>query len=907
MVRRPGCPMAETPLPPRMARWWLARLIPRRDRVVALAELDDLYALKAARGGYPAAGRWYRRQLLKFPARLWADRLVRGARAVSHPDIWRSTMSPESVLRDLKYALRRLGRAPGFSIVAVISLALGIGANTAMFSIVNAVIFADPPFADTETLVEVYTSDSNGTLYATWSHPDYEDLVERSAGIFTEVSTARTFISSAGDPSDPRVVIGEAVSPNLFTMHGVPMALGRSFGPEDEGPSGTSPVVILNHSTWVREFGSDPGIIGASYRVNQLDYTIIGVAAPWYTGTFPAFKSGIFVPINMIQQAMGQLNGSDPMTARGSRGSFVRARLAEGISAEQANAWMVGFAAGLEELYPNTNTDRIYTALPLDDILIHPIIDKAMLPVAGFLMGMVGIVLLIACMNLASFLMARAEQRKREIAVRLSLGAGRMTMVRQLLVETMLLGALGGLGGVLIARWAVDALVSVRPPIPIPINLDFPLDGDVLLYTLAISLAAGVFFGLLPALASTRPDLAQTLREEGGGVTGGGRARNILVVAQMSLSVVLLVGSGLFLRSLQNAESADPGFYTGPAALLWPQLSLTGMGEEEGKAFWTNYEERLLATPGVSHVAFTDLIPLGFGVQTREVDVPGIEGPIPGRGHDVDYSTVSPSFFETMEIEIIAGRSFDESQVEGGEPVMVVSRAFQERFFPEGAVGRTVAMGSETPTIIAVAEDTKVRTIGEDPRPRLYTSSRQDYRDGLQVIVRGTGTSGEILQRAEAVALDIHPRLVFFDKRTMDEHLAVHLFPPRMAALLLSVFGGLALLLAAIGIWGIVSHAVARRTREVGIRVSMGATGRDVVGMLVGGGMKIVGIGIVVGLALSAGAGVLVGRFLYGVGSFDPVAFIGIPLVLASVALVASWVPARRAAGVDPVRALRSE
>ncbi len=816
-------------------------------------------------------------------------------------------MSLDSIIRDLKYAMRRLGRAPGFSIVAVVSLALGIGANTAMFSIVNAVVFADPPFTDSETLVELYTSDSGGTLYGTWSQPDYDDLIELSDGVFADVSASRTLIASAGDPSDPRVVVGEAVTPNHFTLHGIPMALGRPFGPDDGGPSGTSPVVILNHSTWAREFGSDPDIIGASYRVNQLDYTIVGVAASWYTGTFPAFKSGIFVPMNMIQQAMGQLNGNDPLTARGSRGSFVRARLADGMTVEQANAWMVGFSDGLEELYPTSNTDRVYTAMSVDDILIHPIIDKAMLPVAGFLMGIVAIVLLIACMNLASFLMARAEQRKREIAVRLSLGAGRITLIRQLLVETMLLGVMGGLGGILIARWTVDALVSVRPPIPIPINLDFPLDGDVLLYTLFISLTAGVIFGLLPALGSTRPDLSQTLREEGGGVTGGGRARNLLVVAQMSLSVVLLVGSGLFLRSLQNAESADPGFYTGEAALLWPQLSLTGMAEEEGAEFWRTYQERLEATPGISHVAYTDMLPLGFGLQSTAVTIPGIEGPMQDGGHEIDFATVSPSFFETMDIEIVAGRTFDDTHVEGGEIVMVVSRAFQDRFFPEGAVGRTVSVGSESRTIIGVAENTKVRTIGEDPRPRLYTSILQDYRDGLQVVVRGTGTGGELLQRAKTVALELHPRLVFFDQRTMEEHLAVHLFPPRMAAFLLSIFGGLALLLAAIGIWGIVSHAVARRTREVGIRVSMGATGRDVVTMLVGGGMKVVGVGIIVGLALSAGAGILVAGFLYGVGSFDPVSFIGIPLLLASVALVASWVPARRAAAVDPVTALRSE
>ncbi len=811
----------------------------------------------------------------------------------------------DALLRDCRYAVRRLGMAPLFSAVAVLSLALGIGANTAMFSIVNAVLLSDPPFHDPESLVELYTSDSNGSLYGVWSYPDYLDVAAQSEEIFEGVSVARTFIAASGDVDQPGVLMGEAVSSNAFSLQGITPVMGRGFDAQDDGGPGASPVVILNHRTWSQRFGQDPQVIGKRLRINQLSYEIVGVMPEWFTGSFPAFHSEVWVPANMIQSIMA--SDTDPNGRRGTRSAFARARLRPDVSVEQANAWLASFAIGMEEAHPETNADRSYTALPISDVMIHPAVDRALVPVAGLLMAMVGLVLLIACANLASFLLARAEQRRREIAVRLSLGATRTNLVRQLLVETMLLALLGGAAGILVARTAVAALVSIRPPIPIPLNLDFPLDTTVLLFTLGATAVAGMLFGLVPALQSTRPDVATTLREEGGSVTGKGRLRNVLVVAQVSLSLVMLVTGGLFLRSLISTQDADPGFYTGSGAIIWPQLNLTGLSDEEARVFWRTLETRLAETPGITGVAATDNFPLGITVQSRSLEIPGLTGPRSDGLFDVDVAHVSPSYWEVMETPLLRGRGFGATDAEGGETVAVVSEAFERAYFSQGAVGRTVRNGAESIRIVGVAADSKVRTIGEDPRPKLFLSTTQQHLDALQWIVRGTGTSAEVLRLTVDTALELEPNLVLFDQRTMEQQLAVHLFPPRMAVLLLSVFGALALVLAVVGIFGVVSHAVARRRREVGIRLSLGATGVDVVRLLVRGGMAVVGVGLVAGLLMAAGVGQLVGRFLYGIHALDPVTFLGVPAILVLVAWVAALIPASKAARVNPMEALHSE
>ena len=560
---------------PNGARRLLGILLPRTDRAVVLDELDDLFELRAERDGLNTALRWYRGQVWRFPLRLWANRFAGASRTLLDPMFWRHAMSFDAFARDLRYAFRRLAMAPGFSMIAVLSLAIGIEANTAMFSIVNAVLLADPPFVDSDELVELYASGSDGMVYGPWSVPDYRDLVDESAGVFDEASITRTFIASSGGRERPEVIMGEAVSVNAFSMQGIVPFLGRTFDDSDAGGPGASPVALLNFDTWTQRYGQDPAVLGETIRINQLNYTIVGVMPEGFTGSFPAFHSAVFVPVNMMQTIQGAT--TDPNSRRDNRSAFVRARLAEGVSVEQANAWLAGLGTALTEAHPETNQYRTFSAMRLDDILVHPMVDRTLLPVAGLLMVMVGVVLLIACANLASFLLARAEQRRKEIAVRLSLGAGRVSLVRQLLVETTLLALMGGVVGIFVARLAVNALVGVRPPIPIPLNLDFPLDGTVLAFTLGTSLLAGTLFGLIPALQATKPDVARTLREESGATSGRGRLRNALVVAQVSLSLVLLVSSGLFLRSMINAQESDPGFYTGSAAIIWPQLDLHGI------------------------------------------------------------------------------------------------------------------------------------------------------------------------------------------------------------------------------------------------------------------------------------------------------------------------------------------
>ncbi len=895
-------------MPPPRARALLRRLLPPEDREVFPAELDELFRMRVERTGRARARWWYRRQIVDLARRRLGGRAVRAMRTVT--GILGGFVDMDAIKRDVAYAVRRMLKTPGFTLVAVLSLALGIGANTAMFSVVNAVLFRKPPFRAPEELMEVYTSESAGYLYSTSSQPDARDLRAAASqdGIFQDVVASETFIANAGEPGESQIVFGEAVSATLFDVLGIQPVVGRAFTPDEDDAPGEGAVAVLGYGFWRQTFGGDPGVVGRSLRLNQRDYTIVGVAPEWYTGAFPAFRTGVFVPTSMVDDLHG---GSARWDSRGNRGAFLKARLAPGVTAEQAQTWLTRFSAEQATRYPETNQDRVMTLVPSAKVAVHPLVDGALTPVAALLLVVVAIVLLIACTNLAAFLLARAEARRAEIAVRLSLGAGRLVLIRQLLVETVLLAFLGGLGGLLLAHWTVALLVGFRPPIPLPLSLEFPLDGRVLGYTLGISLLAGLLFGLAPALQSTRGELVTTLRADGGRSGGGrGRLRGVLVVAQVALSLVLLVGSGLFLRSLQKAQHIDPGFYTGHAALLWPQMELSGLSEAEARAFYAELERRLEARPEVEAVTYTDVLPLGFSISLSSLDIPDAAVPSARADgvFDVDRAWVADDFFDAMEIPLLRGRGFEPQDAESGEGVAIVSQAFVDHFWPgQEALGRTVTSGSRTVRVVGVARDTKVRSLGEDPRPRIYFDAGQQYLEGVQWIVKGPGPSGELLRMARDEALAMQPNLVFFDQRTMEEQMAVQLFPPRMAALLLSVFGGLALLLAAVGIWGVVSHAVARRTREVGIRVSLGATGGQVVKLLVANGMRLVGMGVVVGLVLAAGAGFLIARFLYGVGALDVATFLGIPTLLVGVALAAALVPARRAARVDPVRALRAE
>jgi predicted permease len=911
---------AEAPSPPRLACALARGRLPEELGDAVLGDLEEEYRTRVLpRQGRMGADLWFWGQVvgLRAGALRRISRRLRAMRPTwernrprrvgsEEPDLWsRMPMRPE----DIKYAVRRLVKSPGFTIVAVLSLALGIGANTAMFSLVNAVLLRSLPVSDPDRLVEVYTSEPNGYAASTSSYPDFVDLRDDN-DVFTDVIGERTIIARVDRDGEPGVAFGEVVSWDFFDVLGVRMALGRSFLPEEDVTPLTDAVVILGYRMWRNEYGGDPGVLGRTVRLSGRPFTVVGVAPEEFNGTFPVLVTGFYAPMMMSGVFLG---GEDEQrTHRGSRSMFLKARLKPGVTVAQANAALKAFSAGLAEKYPDSNKDRVMSAMASRDVSIHPFVDKAMVPVAGLLLTVVGLVLLIACVNLASFLLARAEERRKEIAVRLALGAGRGALVRQLLVETILLALLGGVAGTLLARWTLDLLMGFKPPIPVPIEIDVSLDRTVLLFTLGVSIAAGLLFGLAPALQATNPDIAPTLKDEGGrtGKPGRFNLRSILVVTQVAFSFVLLIGAGLFVRSLQKAQTIDPGFYTGPAAMVMPMLELSDYQTDEQRTeYYRTLKERLLADPDIDQVAMADRLPLGFSVQLSSFVLPDVPSDRPDGAWDIDNTHVAPGYFEVMQVPLAAGRAFAEDDVHG-EPEVVVSQAFVDRFYPgRDVVGATMKnpRGTMTWRIIGVARDTKVRTLGEAPRPFVYQLQGQDAVTGLEIIVRGRASGPRLLAAARRIVHDLDPDVPLFEAKTMNEHLSLMLFAPRMAALLLSVFGALALALAGVGIYGVVSYAVSRRTRELGIRMSLGASARDVVTMAVGGGMRLVVIGGMLGVALAGGVTWALKGFLYGIGSTDLVTFAAIPVILSGVALLAALVPARRASTVDPVRALRSE
>jgi predicted permease len=829
----------------------------------------------------------------------------------------------ETLIKDIRYALRWMARSPGFSAVAILSLGLGVGVNTAMFSLVDSLLFRPLPVTSPETLVDIFTAGGDGDEYATSSYQDFLDLKAQNT-VFADLVGYSPMIAplSLGDRS--RVALGQVVTSNYFTMLGVQPLLGRLLVPADDEPSAER-VVVLSHSMWQREFGGDPAIVGRSITLRGLPYTIAGVAPEYFTGVVPLLTPELFLPVRHVDEVepagmtdtVPSPTGSNALERRGQRWMFAKGRLKPGVTAAAAHANVALIGRQLEAEHPQTNRDRRFSAIPTEDVrLLVPQAGGVLSIGAAGLMSVVGLVLLIACANVAGMLLARASARRREISVRLAIGASRGRLVQQLLIEGALLGTLGALAAVALAWVLVQGLQSMPLPLPVNVEFDLRIDIRVLTFSILVAAATGILAGLLPALKASAPSLVADLRGEAPAMRAGGRRwalRDALVVAQVALTAVLLVVAGLLLRSVGASQRADVGFDPHGLAAVAFDTDMVRYTPERGLEFWRQAQARIAALPGVTSVGtVSPTLPFTFNFSQQEMRVDSrtyVEGQ---RGEIIENVAASAGYLETLGVPVLEGRAIDATDIAGSPDVMVVNQTMARKFWPnESAVGHTVTAvnGSRSRTfrIVGVTRDHKRHGVLEAPSPFVYFAGAQRPTRYNFLIARTAGDASPLLQSMRRELLAMEPGLVFMGSNTMDENLGLSLMPARVGAVLAAGFGGIGTLLAAIGLYGVIAFSVARRTREIGVRMALGAKPGGVLSMVMRQGFTIVAVGLVAGAILAGAAAMALQGLLYGITPFDPLAWgFAIAAMLLAAAL-ANFMPARRAMRIDPMTALRIE
>jgi predicted permease len=807
---------------------------------------------------------------------------------------------------DLRFAARMLLKHPLFTAAAVLTLALGIGLNAAVFSAVYATLFRPlPEVRHDEELVQLYRTWPGGMRYGSNSIPHYQDLRDRVDAFGGDV-TAWTLVplSLSVDGQSARV-IGNMVSANYFDVLGALPALGRGFLPSEAFDPGAHRVVVLGHAFWKARFGADPSIVGRTMTLNGQNWVVVGVAREGFKGTMPVVDPQVYVPL-MMQREL--IPGYDLIEARDNNWMSVVARLAPGVTEERARLALDAFILQMREELPDHYEESGIHLVPQREAGLHPMARSAQMSLSALIMVVVGLLLLIACLNVANLFLARAGERRKEMAIRLSLGAKRGRIVSQLLTESMVFALIAGGFGVLLAYGAIRVLNSLTLPIDYPMDFGLTLDGTVLAFTAGVSVLTGVVFGLAPAIQASRPEMVSALKGEVS-LEPRGRHRLIrtLVVAQAALSILLLICSGLFIRGLQSATLVDKGFNEENLLLASVDPALQGYGRDRTETFYRDLEAGLRALPGVETVGFARQVPLSLNSSDRGVDVPGYE-PAPDEGMSIRYNIVTPGYFEAMEIAVFEGRPFRQADDRDGAPVLIVNRHFADRFWPgEHPIGKIVRTAGEERVVVGVVKTGKYWSLGEEPQDFMYLPQAQVWNYGMTIHLRTRSNPESFapLVRREVQRLD--PAMPVADLRTMSNQLGISLFPARLGGATLGIFGILAMILASVGVYGVMAYAVSQRTREIGIRVALGADRGSVIGMVVREGMVMVGVGVVLGLVAAVAAGRLMEGLIYGVSTIDPMTFVGVPGLLSAVALVAAYLPARRAASLDPMAALGAE
>lgn len=826
----------------------------------------------------------------------------------------------QTFLQDLRFAWRMMRKAPGFTVVAVLALGLGIGVNTAILSTVNGFILRPLPVEKPGELVSVFWGKkSDPQVWNDFSYPNYVDVRDQNksfsglaAWSMVSAGISSSEARNAGDSGRAEVAWGEAVSGNYFDVMGVKPILGRSFLPEEARTQNTHPVVVMSQKLWQRRFSADAGIVGKTVYLNGSPFTVIGVMPESFLGSKFVLRLAFWVPL-MMRSKLG--TGATWETNRDWSNLNLYGRLKPGVTMAQAEADLNLIADGLAKQYPGNADTKIQLTTELDGRYND---GTKIFKLSGLLaLCAAGLVLLVACANVANLMLARAAARAKEIGIRLAIGARRGRIVRQLLTESILLALLGGVLGWGLA-YAGTALVSASvPPFPFEIVLDVAPDAYVLKWMLGISLLTGVIFGLAPALLSSRPDLVAVIKGDAAGQSNNQRRWNLrgaLVVAQVAISIIVLICAGLFLRSLNKALKVDPGFSSENMVTMMLDPSLLAYDEAAGKRFYTELVRRIEGQPGVRAVSLGSFLPLGDSGNGRGPIVKeGEADPPPNQGISSSCNFVAPKYFETVRTQLVMGRDFTERDNADAPPVVIVNQEFARKFYgsEQNAMGKRFRFWKGTPLmeIIGIAKDGFYRTLYEDRQTYMFLPHNQQYQAQMTLLV-SANAAGNLKTVAENVRQTIgqlDARIPVFGVTMAEENMTYAYWGPRLAAGMATTFGVLALLLATMGLYSVMTYAVSQRTREIGIRMALGAQIRDVLRLIVSQGMRMVLIGMVLGLTGAFALTRVLASLLLGVGATDPLTFISVATLLVAIALFACWVPARRATKVDPMVALRQE
>ncbi len=804
------------------------------------------------------------------------------------------------LLADLRYALRLLRLRPGSSAAIVLTLALAIGANGTLFTLVNAALFSPLPVERADRLVNVYTTLPNGTGYGALSYPDYADLAT-SGGAFADTLGYSGLMATLTGESGSEVVFGELVTANYFSALGVKPQIGRVFLPVEGEERGAHPVVVIGDRLWKRRFGADPRVTGRTLRLNGRPFTIIGVAPEGFGGLlFRAIAVDVWAPTSMMAALR-----TDQLDNRDERWMFVKARLRDGATADQAAAQAQVVASTLATTHPSSNRGRTFRVVPTTDVVVNPDGDRGVLAASSAVMFASGLVLVVACANLAGVMLARGLARRREIAIRLAIGASRVDVLRQLLTESALLSVVGGALGLAFAGWLARALAAWRPDLPIPISLNTAIDTRVTVFTTLLTLIAMSAFAVIPALRASRLPVASAAS---GYQAPAGRKRRRLfgmrdavLVPQLAIAIALIAVAGLFVRSVARAGDVSPGFDAGRSAFIALNLGMSGYDDARAKRFYDELGRRLIEQNVATTAAGTTRLPLDlYGSQSAGVVLED------GSERSVQTGRVGAAFFSALGVPIVRGRAFDPHDASTGSAVAIVSAAAARQFWPDAdPVGRVLNIDGAAATVIGVAADVKVQTLGEAPQPFVYRPLSSGHARLMRLVVRTTGDPDLAVEDMRRAVRELDPSVAVFEARSMTHYVDVTLYPYRLAAMIGSAFGILALALAGVGLYGVISCGVSERLRELAIRLALGAHASGLVRTTLGETIRAAAVGVAAGALLAFVAGQLLADVLFGISPLDPVTLLATAGLLVAVLVAAAAGPLRRALTVAPMSLLR--